>query len=163
MANTGQQEKQQRDVNPTSPTFGQLRYISSGQNLAACPLPSLSYRSAAISQTVYRTDCGAGTSSGATYTVAAGQVVSTLSQTDADAQALAYFNSSAPAYATANTTCSAPPIGIVRRYCQMIGNTVRGQWSGLMVDDAGNTSAPTPQECSTCNGQQDPASNLIPC
>lgn len=105
--NTGIQEREQRDVNPTSPTFGQLRWITNGLNLAACPLPAASFRSLAISATVYRDDCGAGTSSGVLYTVPAGQIVSQSAQSDADTLARDYFNATSQAYARANAICRA--------------------------------------------------------
>ncbi len=37
--NTGIQDKQQKDVNPYSPTYGLTRWVVAGQNLTACPLP----------------------------------------------------------------------------------------------------------------------------
>lgn len=37
--NTGSQEREQKDVNPCSPTFNQLRWIVTGTNLTACPVP----------------------------------------------------------------------------------------------------------------------------
>lgn len=37
--NTGEQEQQQRDLNPASPTYNQLRWVSVGNNFTACPLP----------------------------------------------------------------------------------------------------------------------------
>jgi|GEM_PF-2826686 len=38
--NTGEQEQQQRDVNPCSPTYDQIRWVVVGTNLSACPLPA---------------------------------------------------------------------------------------------------------------------------
>lgn len=37
--NTGEQEREQKDMNPCSPTYNQLRWIVTGTNLTACPLP----------------------------------------------------------------------------------------------------------------------------
>lgn len=37
--NTGEQEREQRDMNPCSPTYNQLRWIVTGTNTTACPLP----------------------------------------------------------------------------------------------------------------------------
>lgn len=37
--NTGEQEQEQKDVNPCSSTFNQIRWISLGTNTAACPIP----------------------------------------------------------------------------------------------------------------------------
>ena len=141
--NTGEQEKEQRDTNPNSPTVGQTRFVPAGTNLHACPLPSPTYRSAAISEVVYRNDCGAGTSSGVPYTVPAGQVVSTISQADADAQARAYFDNSKQTYAQGHATCNAA----ATRTCQL--DPVTGCFTGYMTDGT-NTFNPTPQECQAC-------------
>lgn len=37
--NTGEQEREQRDMNPCSETYNQTRWIVVGTNLSACPLP----------------------------------------------------------------------------------------------------------------------------
>jgi|GEM_PF-1086798 len=37
--NTGEQEREQRDINPNSPSYNQTRWISAGTNTGACPLP----------------------------------------------------------------------------------------------------------------------------
>jgi YD repeat-containing protein len=37
--NTGYQEKEQKDMNPCSPTFSQKRWVSVGLNTTACPIP----------------------------------------------------------------------------------------------------------------------------
>ncbi|NML21802.1 hypothetical protein HHL16_13005 [Pseudoflavitalea sp. G-6-1-2] len=37
--NTGVQEREQKDLNPCSPTYNQTRWIDLGINLSACPLP----------------------------------------------------------------------------------------------------------------------------
>ena len=166
---TGEQEREERDVNPGSPTFGQARWMEAGLNTTACPLPSRSYSSAAISATIYRTDCGpGGVSSGALYNLPAGHVVSTISQDDADTQAQAYFNATSYGFSLTACTCSAAPTtpggsGSGLRTCQLIGPTIRGCWTGLMVDDSGATFAPTLQECSECNGQQDPSCGSVAC
>lgn len=161
--NTGEQQAEQRDVNPGSPTFGQVRWVAAGTNIFLCPLPRQRFRSAAISATVYRNDCGTGTSSGVLYNLPAGQVVSTVSQSDADTQARAYFDASSQPYALANAVCTTttPPGGVP--FCQMIGQTVRGCWTGRMIDRNGVLSDPTPQDCSECNGKQDPSCNLVSC
>ncbi len=36
--NSGEQERQQRDVNPNSPTYNQMRWINIGLNYSACPI-----------------------------------------------------------------------------------------------------------------------------
>jgi YD repeat-containing protein len=38
--NTGYQEQEQKDMNPYSPTYNQLQWITAGYNTTACPLPS---------------------------------------------------------------------------------------------------------------------------
>ncbi len=38
--NTGYQEREERDLNPCSSTYNQLRWYNLGQNLTGCPLPS---------------------------------------------------------------------------------------------------------------------------
>lgn len=148
--NTGQQEKQQRDTNPSSPSFGQLRWLSSGQNLTACPLPSSSYRSAAISQVVYRDDCGSGSSSGVTYAVPAGHIVSTVTQHDADVLALDYFNATSQAFARANATCSVAPIQ--SRTCNYYSG---GCFSGDMQLADGSLDRATFAECQQCYAASD--------
>jgi hypothetical protein len=37
--NTGYQEQEQKDMNPCSPTYNTLRWITAGYNTTACPLP----------------------------------------------------------------------------------------------------------------------------
>ena len=141
--NTGEQEKEQRDTNPSSPTYNQVRWVTAGTNTADCPVSNQLYSSYAITQTVYRNDCGTGTSTGIPYTVPAGHIVSATSQADADTQALAYFNNSKQGYAQQNATCIAPGV----RNCQLNSD---GCFTGYMVDGAGNTLAATPSECQSC-------------
>jgi len=50
-ANTGEQQKQQKDTNPASPTYNQTRWVSNGTNTAACPLPPTIYVTATIGST----------------------------------------------------------------------------------------------------------------
>lgn len=38
--NTGYQEREEKDINPYSTTFNQLRWVSNGYNNTACPLPA---------------------------------------------------------------------------------------------------------------------------
>lgn len=37
--NNGEQEREQKDMNPCSPTYNQTRWVPAGTNLTACPLP----------------------------------------------------------------------------------------------------------------------------
>lgn len=78
---------------------GELRCITVNQT----------FTSAAISELVYSTICPAGsTAEPVTYLLAAGYYISTVSQADADAEARAYFNGTAQAYANSNAVCSEP-------------------------------------------------------
>lgn len=109
MANTGRVEKQQRDENPSSPTFGQTRWVDGGQDLTACPLPA-SFRSAAITENVTRDNCPSGQYGTAVpVTLAAGAYTSTVSQLDADAQARTAFNASKQTYANQYGSCTLNP------------------------------------------------------
>lgn len=38
--NTGAQEREEKDLNPTSQTYNQLRWVSNGTNTSSCPLPN---------------------------------------------------------------------------------------------------------------------------
>ncbi len=56
--NTGEQQREQTDVNPCSSTYGQTRWVSAGTNTTACPLPP-AFRSLPINKNYYKQDCGA--------------------------------------------------------------------------------------------------------
>lgn len=102
--NTGYQLQDQEDQNPNSPTYQQTRTLKT-YNVAACPIPQV-FSSAAISELVYKNDCPAGFSPiGVTYTLPAGHVMDSTSQTDVDTRAQAYFDANKQAYANANDTC----------------------------------------------------------
>lgn len=108
LVNTGEKEKRQLDINPNSPTFGAFRWVSAGTDLTACPLPETPvYASAAISQIVFRNDCGENREgSGELYQFAAGYKTSTVSQEQADLLARADFDATKQAFANANGTCN---------------------------------------------------------
>lgn len=55
--NTGEQQREQRDVNPCSGSAGQTRWVSAGTNTTACPLPPV-FRSVAINKKYYKQNCG---------------------------------------------------------------------------------------------------------
>lgn len=55
--NTGEQQREQSDVNPCSATQGQARWVSAGTNTTACPLPPL-FLSAPINRSYYKQNCG---------------------------------------------------------------------------------------------------------
>ena len=55
--NTGEQQREQKDVNPCSGTLGQTRWVSAGTNTTACPLPPL-FLSAPINRYYYKQNCG---------------------------------------------------------------------------------------------------------
>lgn len=113
MANTGRVEKEQRDVNPNSPTFGQTRWVDAGFDTTACPLPQ-AFRSTAIQENVAKNDCPDGQfGSSVLVSLAAGAFTSTVSQVDANAQARAAFDNTKQIFANQNGTCSANPGGTV--------------------------------------------------
>lgn len=65
----------------------------------------LIYHNAAQSKAFQRNNCGANYGTHVTYTVAADLYTSTVSQADADAQAMAVVNANGQAYANTNGTC----------------------------------------------------------
>jgi hypothetical protein len=56
--NTGEQQRQQTDINTCSSTYGQSRWVSAGTNSTACPLPP-AFRSLPINKNYYNQNCGA--------------------------------------------------------------------------------------------------------
>ncbi|MCD2421224.1 hypothetical protein LQ567_00515 [Niabella pedocola] len=52
--NTGNQEREERDINANSPTYNQFRWVDIGQNLSSCPLPVPS-----VNVTLKKTSSGA--------------------------------------------------------------------------------------------------------
>ncbi len=110
LRNTGFLERRQIDQNPLSPTFGQERWVADAQPSSTCPTPlssTTTYDSQAISQFVYRSNCPPGQSATPVlYSLAAGFKTSTVSQSDADAQAKAHFDYSKEAFANLNASCS---------------------------------------------------------
>lgn len=78
-----------------------------------CITTTQTYPSAAISQSITPSNCPAGsTAAPVPYTLAAGYYVSSVSQTDADTQALAYYNSTSQAYANTNGICKASALTV---------------------------------------------------
>lgn len=55
--NTGEQQREQSDVNPCSGSLGQKRWVSAGTNTTACPLPP-AFRSIAINKNYFKQNCG---------------------------------------------------------------------------------------------------------
>jgi hypothetical protein len=49
--NTGEQQKQQVDTNPYSPTYNQTQWVSNGANTTACPLPPTIYVNVSVGST----------------------------------------------------------------------------------------------------------------
>ena len=75
-----------------------------------CPVATGLFYSAEQSGDLNKNDCPAGGFGlGVTYTVPAGKFYSVVSQADADAQAIAYFQQTAQDYANANGECSFRP------------------------------------------------------
>ena len=133
--NTGEQEVEQYDTNPKSPSFGQKRWITSGVNTTACPInppAQTTFRSAEIRETVYRDDCPNGQfPNGVVYVIAEGYNVSLISQQDADRVARNVFDVNKQAFANQNDTCSAPSGGGGNSFeCVM---STEGCWTGLII------------------------------
>lgn len=113
MANTGQVEKEQRDVNPQSPTFNQVRWVSAGTDFTACPLPA-SFGSDAIEQYVFKDNCAPGQyGSSVRVFMAKDAYFSTESKNAANEEAQQAFNAMKQAYANANGICQDAPTGAV--------------------------------------------------
>lgn len=49
--NTGEQQKQQVDTNPYSPTYNQTQWVSNGTNTSACPVPPTIYVNVSVGST----------------------------------------------------------------------------------------------------------------
>lgn len=112
--NTGAANVEEKDVNPNSPSYNQTRTVAVA-NDSRCPVPvTQTYRSAEISEIVFRDNCGEGYYGGAvTYTLPEGHVVSLASQTEADADAMAFFNSTKQQYANEHGACEEDTTGAV--------------------------------------------------
>lgn len=82
-------------------------YNFAGQSIS-CPVSSTnSFTNVSISQTFTKDDCSPGqTGSSVTYTVPAGQYISSISQSDANAQAQNDINSNGQSYADQYGTCT---------------------------------------------------------
>jgi len=100
--NTGEQEKEQTDVNPCS-NYGQKRWISAGTNTTACPLPP-SFQSDDVSGNYYSQNCS-GTQVPTPYYVSMpqGSFTSLTSVADATNQALAEAQRRANTYGGCTT------------------------------------------------------------
>lgn len=146
--NTGEQEKEQLDTNPTSLTFGTRRWLVTGVDAAACPVPppaSSNFRSALIAELVYRDDCVNGElPNGVTYRLEEGFRTSVVSQQDADNQARAYFAANRQAFANANDSCLPDPANAYR--CEY--NT-GGCWTGNLIFADGRVELYTTNEQKT--------------
>jgi len=95
------------DRNPNSPTYNQTMWEDGGAS-TSCPL--VTYFNVARSQTFTRNNCGAGFTPGTvTYTVPANRYSSTVSQADADQQAINDINANGQNYANANGSCTPIP------------------------------------------------------
>lgn len=98
--NTGWLEKEQTS------SISTVRWLRTIRDEISCPLPALLLRSRAITDNVYRTNCGADETAGfVEYTVPEGQVTG-YDQAAIDAEALAYFEATKEAYANTNATCT---------------------------------------------------------
>lgn len=111
---SSEREARQKDLNPNSPTFDQYRdsgtYFFYDNNTTACPVTYLSREYAQLFQ---RNNCPAGTGGAeVAYYVPVGQFTSTISQADADNQAIAYAQANGQAFANANGSCELPFVGV---------------------------------------------------
>lgn len=105
---TGFLEREQKDINPNSPTYNQTRWVADATPSPDCPADSTAtYQSAAIVEYVSRNNCPAGYFGGTIqYSLPAGVFTSTISQGQADQLAREYFDSTKQQYANANAGCS---------------------------------------------------------
>ncbi|WP_300600697.1 DUF5977 domain-containing protein [Niabella sp.] len=105
--NTGEQELEQRDINMSSASYNQTRWISNGQNLSFCPLPTIFYNTER-SQYFTRSNCPTGYSGGSeNYIVPAKKYSSSVDQADADQKAQDEINANGQSYANTNAGCYA--------------------------------------------------------
>ena len=74
------------------------------------------YKNAVATKVFTKNDCGLGTPSSVTYTVAAGTYTSTISQVDADAQAANDIATNGQIYANQNGTCTPVLIATIQVY-----------------------------------------------
>lgn len=149
--NTGEQEIEQLDTNPASSSFGTRRWLPSGVNTTACPIPTPTtsqFRSALIAEVVYRDTCPAtDLPDGVTYRLEIGFRTSGLSQADADAQARAYFDANKQAFANANDTCSPDP----SQGTYSCERSPEGCWTGFVLHTIdGRRYYQTQSEYDTC-------------
>lgn len=96
---------QETDMNPHSSSYNQTSWVDIGPD-DACPAGN--YYNALRSQSFTKNNCSSGyTGSTVTYTVPAGKYSSTISQADADQQAINDVNVNGQNYANINGTCTA--------------------------------------------------------
>jgi YD repeat-containing protein len=102
---TGEQEREQVNLNPCSVSYNQTRWTVVGTNTTACPLPT-SWTSEDRSGTYYSTACPSGQMPNPIIvSVPAGMFTSTISLMDANQKAVNYAQN----YANQHGTCYAPP------------------------------------------------------
>ncbi len=118
-----------RDKNPNSPTYNQLKWEDAGPQ-AACPAGN--YYNVTQSANFTRNNCpGGGT---VTYTVAPGIYTSTVSQAAADQQATNDIAANGQNYANTNGTCCTPSfayasgISSIVNQISLSGTTVNFTW-----------------------------------
>jgi hypothetical protein len=104
--NTGWMEKKQKDTNALSASFNQFRWVRTQINETACPLPAKMLKSRAISEQVFRTNCGPNQEAGfVIYSIPEGQFEGT-DQAVIDKQARDYFEATKELYANSNAVCT---------------------------------------------------------
>jgi len=104
--NTGYQEREERDVNPESPSYNQIRWVNNGIS-TSCPVPPQSYTNVEMSDDFMKEGCTYTDGSVVTYTVPAG-TYSGASQAEADYKAEFDLYENGQDYANANGTCPVP-------------------------------------------------------
>jgi hypothetical protein len=104
--NTGYTLIEQEDINPQSPTYGNMRTITGALDTTMCAVP-VTYYSQYVSEWVVRNNCAEGyEGSEVLVSVEAGAFTSYISQVDANNKALAHLNSIKQNYANTHGTCT---------------------------------------------------------
>jgi hypothetical protein len=106
---TGEKEIEERDVNPYSPTYNQVRWRNTGQ-ASECQPSQTVYRSAYISESVQKNDCAYGSGSSVLVVSEEGKFTSTVSQANADQQATDWLNANKQTIANGTGSCSDPSV-----------------------------------------------------
>jgi YD repeat-containing protein len=104
--NTGYQEREERDKNPESPSYNQIRWVDNGIS-TSCPIPPQTYSNVEISDDFVKQGCAYTDGSIVKYTVPAGTYFGS-SQAEANDKAESDLLDNGQNYANANGTCPIP-------------------------------------------------------